>query len=110
MDNDVKRREDDLPVDEAVFPVSGESRTLALDTELHPGWNRAQPEHIPAPTYWPAALALGITLFLWGLVSTVLLAISGLVIFAAALWNWIQEVRAEAEHQDRQEHASDTHE
>ena len=28
-----------------------------LDTELHPGWNWAKPEHIPEPTYWPVALA-----------------------------------------------------
>jgi Flp pilus assembly protein TadB len=103
-------REDDMPVNEHVYPAAGESRALALDTELHPGWNRAQPEHIPRPTYWPAALALGITLLLWGLVSTPLLVLAGLVVFALALRGWIQQMRAEHEHPHTSQYGDDRHE
>src|SRR3954453_2793930 len=60
---------------------TGEDRPPTLDPELHPGWGWAKPEHIPAVTYWPAALALGITLLFWGLITSFLLAIIGLIVF-----------------------------
>jgi hypothetical protein len=70
-------------------------KPATLDTELHPGWSWAQPEHIPTPTYWPAALALGITLLLWGLITSPLLVGIGLIVFVLALAGWIGEMRNE---------------
>ena len=63
-----------------------------LDTELHPGWNWAKPEHIPEPTYWPVALALATTLIAWGTITTPLLFIPGIVVFAVALAGWIGDL------------------
>jgi hypothetical protein len=71
------------------------SGTPTLDSELHPGWSWAQPEHIPTPTYWPAGLALGVTLLLWGLITSVVLAGIGLAVFGIALGGWIGEMRNE---------------
>src|SRR3954454_10360938 len=85
-------KEDDLS---PASPVD----TTVMDRELHPGWSPARPEHIPRPTYWPAALAFGITLFIWGLITTPLLSAPGLVLFAVALAGWIGEMRHERREQ-----------
>ncbi len=60
---------------------------------LHPGWSRPQPEHIPSPTYAPAILALAIVFLLWGLISSYLISVIGLVLFFIALAGWIGELR-----------------
>lgn len=60
---------------------------------LPPGWNRPLPEKIARPTYWPAALAFGATLTLWGPVTTLVISAVGLAVSAVALIGWIYEVR-----------------
>jgi hypothetical protein len=70
-------------------------KPATLDTDLHPGWSWAEPRHIPTPTYWPAALALGVTMLAWGLISSPILAGIGLTVFAIALAGWIGEMRNE---------------
>ncbi len=57
------------------------------------GWNKARPEHIPPPTVWPAALALGTTFFAWGFVTSPVVLGTGLVVFTIALAGWIREIR-----------------
>ncbi len=47
----------------------------------------------PAPTYAPAVLALGITLALWGLITTLALSAVGAVLAAGALWRWVEALR-----------------
>jgi hypothetical protein len=60
---------------------------------LRKGWSAALPEHIPAPTPWPPALALGVALSGWGLIaSPVILAIGG-VLFVVSLAGWIGDLR-----------------
>ncbi|MBA3945962.1 MAG: hypothetical protein H0X37_15530 [Herpetosiphonaceae bacterium] len=60
---------------------------------LRPGWSRAKPEHIPAPTYSPAILALAIVFILWGIISSYLISVIGLVLLFIALVGWIGELR-----------------
>lgn len=62
-----------------------------------PGWSLPQPDHIPEPTYWPMVLALGITLIMWGVVTTFLMSLVGLLMFIVALVGWINEMRRETE-------------
>ena len=57
------------------------------------GWNLPRPEKLPNPTYWPAVMSLGITLLLWGLITTLLITLVGLVLFASGLIGWIGELR-----------------
>lgn len=59
------------------------------------GWNKAKPEHIPSPTVWPAALALGITFLAWGLITSPIVLGMGLVLFTVSLWGWTREMRHE---------------
>jgi hypothetical protein len=64
-------------------------------SELRPGWNRPKPDAIPAPTVWPAGLALGTMFFAWGLIASSIILVVGLVLFAFSLGGWIGEIRHE---------------
>ncbi len=48
---------------------------------------------LPAPTYMPAVMALGIVLTLWGIVTTLLISLLGIVLCVIALIGWIGEIR-----------------
>jgi hypothetical protein len=60
---------------------------------LRPGWTRVPDEKIPAPTFWPAALALGSVLLLWGLVTSVIVACVGFLLLALSVGGWLEEMR-----------------
>ena len=60
--------------------------------ELRPGWQRLERHTLPRPTYWPAAMAFGITLLMWGIVTSLLISGVGLALFALALAGWIGEL------------------
>ncbi len=64
-------------------------------TDLPDGWNRPRPEHLPAPTLAPATLALGATLLLWGIVTSIIIVIVGAALTAGGLAVWIREIRHE---------------
>jgi hypothetical protein len=63
---------------------------------LRPGWNRPPPEHLVGPSYWPVALALGISFLFWGLVSSWIISAIGALITIVSLANWIAELRHDA--------------
>ena len=50
------------------------------------------PEHVARPTYWPALLALGMTLALLGPVTAKFVAAAGLAFAAIALAGWIGDL------------------
>jgi len=62
---------------------------------LRPGWTRFPPEKMPEPTIWPAALALGTVLFLWGLVTSFIMTATGLTLLGVSLAGWLREMRHE---------------
>ena len=65
-------------------------------SEGREGWSEAWPTEIPRPTFYPAAMAFGVTLLLWGFItSPVLLAVGGIVLLVA-LAGWIGEIRHES--------------
>ena len=81
-------------------PASGKNRMNPETSpppppELPPGWNIPQPRQLAEPCVWPAALALGITLLVWGLVTSLIITAVGGCVFAAALAGWIREIRHE---------------
>ena len=53
------------------------------------------PTSIPRPTYWPAAMAFGLTFLLWGLVTSPVVLGVGVVVFVVSLVGWIGEMRHE---------------
>jgi hypothetical protein len=62
-------------------------------------WSEPRPQNIPRPTYSPAVLALAIVCLLWGIVTTYLISLLGVILFAVGLADWIGELRHE--HQPR---------
>jgi hypothetical protein len=59
-------------------------------TDTQPSdWNEALPATLPEPSYWPAALALGNTLLLWGLLTTWIISAAGGLLCVGGLSRWI---------------------
>jgi len=51
--------------------------------------------HLPPPSIWPAALALGIALLLTGLILNLVLLIAGVVLAVSATALWVRDARRE---------------
>ena len=47
------------------------------------------------PTYFPAGLAMGVAFLFWGLITTWVVWLVGVVLFLAALAGWITQIRRE---------------
>lgn len=49
--------------------------------------------HLPAPSVWPVVCAAGVTLLLFGVVTSLAFSVAGIVVIAAALSGWVGELR-----------------
>lgn len=58
-------------------------------------WPKARPERLPTPTYWPFFLAMGLTFIFWGFLTSWVILVAGLLLFAIALTGWIRILRHE---------------
>ncbi len=74
--------------------MNPESGSVAPDDAAR---SEPRPKIVPRPTYWPAAMALGITFLLWGLITSPVLLAAGATAFIIALAGWIGEIRHERE-------------
>jgi hypothetical protein len=54
---------------------------------------KALPETIPPPTVWPATLSLGVTLMAFGVVTSLIITLSGTVIFLFGVAGWVEDLR-----------------
>ena len=54
---------------------------------------KAEPEHIPAPTVWPATMALGVTFIAFGVVTTWIMSIPGWILLFFSTAGWIEDMR-----------------
>ncbi|HUY26329.1 MAG TPA: hypothetical protein VMV27_02820 [Candidatus Binataceae bacterium] len=63
-----------------------------IDSKISRGWTAPKPERVPAPTYQPAVMALGITFGAFGLVTSYAFSAVGLILIAFALSRWIGEL------------------
>lgn len=68
------------------------------EAPLRPDWSRPRPLHLPAPTYWPAVLGLGVMFIGWGVATSIIVSVVGLVLFAIGLAGWIGDMRHGTEH------------
>ena len=50
-------------------------------------------EQGPRPTYAPAAMAMGVMMLLWGIVTMGIMSLAGAGLIAWSLWSWINEIR-----------------
>jgi hypothetical protein len=56
------------------------------------GWNIPKPGVIPPPTYWPAVLSFGAALIGFGVLTSYLISVSGIVLFILAMVKWVGEM------------------
>ncbi len=84
---------------ESRIEIAGTKEQAA--TELQPGaappeaagdWSIPRPDILPRPTYAPAGLAFGAVFLLWGILTSYIVSIVGLVIFIISLAAWIGEI------------------
>lgn len=55
---------------------------------------KEKPEiHLPPPSYWPIALAFGMTLLGAGMVSTIIVSIVGVIVMVVSVAGWTMENR-----------------
>ncbi len=75
------------------IPNAGSQETP--DVAASEEWSIPLPEKIPLPTYMPIALALGVTVLFWGLTSTYLLSLVGLLLIIISMYFWIGGIHDE---------------
>jgi hypothetical protein len=63
--------------------------------EVSQGWEPLPDEKLPRPTYFPAGLAMGVTFFFWGFITSWIILAVGAALFIASLAGWITEIRRE---------------
>jgi hypothetical protein len=68
---------------------------MSAAPEKKEGYSVALPEVVPRATWWPAAAALGVMLFAWGLLTSLTILLIGAALFATSLSGWIGEIRHE---------------
>jgi len=56
-------------------------------------WCDAKPAVIPEPTPWPMVLALAATIAAWGILTSWVFVVVGLLLSALSLFQWIEEMR-----------------
>lgn len=79
------------PMQNDLNPPAGNS----ADPSAKGSWSEPPHQNIPRPTYCPAVLALAIVCLLWGMVTSYLVSLLGLVLFIVGLTDWIGELRHE---------------
>jgi hypothetical protein len=79
-------------------PGMNESEPQNSGAPSSEGWSKPQGMHIPEPTYMPVVMAIGIICMLWGIVTTYLITLVGVVLFVISIWGWIGELRHEHRH------------
>lgn len=83
----------DSSSEEPLLPPSRPVETLPPPDELFP----AKPVQLPEPTYWPFFLAMGIAGIGWGLISTWIITVGGVIVLIISLAGWINILRHEQE-------------
>lgn len=58
-------------------------------------WSAPLPERLPKPSVWPMVVALGTCLLAWGIVTSWIISVVGLIAFIAGMAGWIMEMRNE---------------
>jgi hypothetical protein len=54
---------------------------------------KALPEKLPPPTVWPATLSFGVTLMAFGVLTSPLMSVTGLIVFLYAAGGWFEDLR-----------------
>lgn len=58
-------------------------------------WNAPLPEKLPKPSVWPMVVAFGSCLLAWGIVTSWIISVVGLVAFITGITGWVMDMRNE---------------
>ena len=72
---------------------SQDKYTIPTTDRSQPGWHLPLPEKIPEPTIWPLVLAFGATLLAWGVVTSWIISVVGLLLFVVGTCGWVSDMR-----------------
>jgi len=61
---------------------------------------KAKPEILPKPSYMPFVFAFSLLLLAWGLLSTWIISVAGLIGICISLYGWIKDLL----HEQREQH------
>ncbi len=70
-----------------------EYEAAAESSAAEPEWCEAQPAVIPEPTFWPMVLALGVSISLWGILTSWVFVVAGMMLSLLSLYRWVMELR-----------------
>ncbi len=69
-------------------------------SEQNDDWNnwkvtgaKALPEKLPAPTIWPITISFGVTLLAFGVLTSPVMGITGLIMFLCGAGGWFEDLR-----------------
>ena len=85
----VKTKDDMMSTTNKNQKISGNCRGEAAEPE----WCEAKPAVIPEPTFWPMILALGVTIGLWGILTSWMFVVVGLLLSLLSVYRWVMELR-----------------
>jgi hypothetical protein len=63
-----------------------------IKQEQRTQWVKAKPEILPRPSYMPFLLALSLALLFWGLISTWIITVTGVIGVVISLHGWIKDM------------------
>jgi hypothetical protein len=75
---------------EASVAEAEKSPGRATDEEQ---WQPMEAGHLPEPSLWPMVLAGGVTLLLFGVVTSLVFCVFGALVMVISTHGWIQELR-----------------
>jgi len=62
---------------------------------MPPDWELLAHERLPRPNFFPAGVAMGTTFIFWGLITSWVILVVGIGLFAASFAGWIYEMLRE---------------
>ncbi len=62
---------------------------LTDENKMYP----ADPQEIPAPSFWPFILAFGVMFLFWGIITSFIVSLVGVIIMIISIAGWISELR-----------------
>lgn len=54
---------------------------------------KALPDRLPPPTVWPATLSFGVTLLAFGVLTSWIMSVAGLILFLFGASGWVEDLR-----------------
>ena len=72
--------------------ISPASPQILPAAKVKPGWFSLPSENLPRPTYWPVVLGLGLIFGVFGVVTSFVFSLVGILLFILGLAGWIGDM------------------